>query len=184
MFRKMVFGALAALGIMAGGAYAAGLWQGFPVAGGPSYCNSFVNGVCNQTIQAAPETASRGYIPSDSGLPGGQTPQTVLIPTSVLGGGVQSVAPLTGASIVVAPGVSNLILTPAGTIATATITLPAAANLFNGQKLYIITSQTVTALTLTAGSGTTVLGTNTTVTAAAPLSFIYNQAAATWIKIP
>lgn len=183
MIKKLFIAALACFGI-ATAAYAAGLWQGYPVAGGPSYCNSIVNGVCNQTIAAAPETSSRGYIPSDSGLPGGQTPQTVLIPTSVMGGGVQSVAPLTGASIVVSPGVANLILTPAGTIATATVTLPAAANLFNGQKLYIITSQTVTALTLTAGSGTTVNGTNTTVTAAAPLSFIYNQAALTWIKIP
>lgn len=181
--RSLFLGTLASMSFL-GMVYAAGMWQGFPVAGGPAYCNSTVNGVCNQTIPAGPETAGRGYIPSDSQLSGGQSPQTVLIPTSVLGGGVQSAAPLTGASIVVSPGVGNLILTPAGTIATATITLPAAANLFNGQKLYIISSQTVTTLTLTAGSGTTVNGTNTTLTAAAPLSFIYNQAAATWIKIP
>ena len=182
MIKKFTYTVLAALALTVS-AYA-GLWNGFPIAGGPAYCASYINGVCNSTIAAGPELSTGGYVPVDTWLPNGRNPQTALVPVSVMGGGTQSVAPLTGASITVNPGVGNLILTPAGTIATATITLPAAADLFNGQKLYIITSQTVTALTLTAGSGTTVNGTNTTVTAAAPLSFIYNQAALTWIKIP
>ena len=74
-------------------------------------------------------------------------------------------------------------LNPAGTIATLTVTLPASTLLIDGQILLLATSQTVTSLTLTAGSGTTVNGTNTTLTAAAPLMFVYSAASTTWLKI-
>lgn len=50
-----------------------------------------------------------------------------------------------------------LILNPAGTLATGTITLPAVADCFDGQQIIVTSSAVITALTLT-GNGATIVG--------------------------
>jgi hypothetical protein len=54
-----------------------------------------------------------------------------------------------------------MILTPAGTLAALTLNLPSCSAGVDGQENYVKTSQTITALTVTATAGT-VLGAPTT----------------------
>ena len=83
--RKVGLTALA-VALSGGIAMAAGFFPNVPVVGGPAYCNSFVNGVCAGTTPAgaAAPTGSE-TIAADTGLAGGLTPQTQLMPTSTLG---------------------------------------------------------------------------------------------------
>lgn len=86
--------ALSALAIASTAVYAAGLFPGFPIVGGVSYCSSQSTAgvpgtaaVCNVTVPAGPSSITGlELIPADTGLASGQQPQTVLIPTSMLAG--------------------------------------------------------------------------------------------------
>src|SRR5205823_1393392 len=70
--------------------------------------------------------------------------------------------PTTGFSITIGAGVSTLLLNPAGTLATGSITMPAVP--VDGQIVRLATTQTVTALTLAANTGHTISGNVTTLT--------------------
>lgn len=110
----------------------------------------------------------------DTNAASGVAPQTAKVSTLQLGAGAtQFSVPLTGFSITVAAGTSAIVLDPAGTLATGTIVLPAATALVDGQTLRIVSSQTVTALTLTPGSGTTVAQSPTALTVSATVSYGY-----------
>jgi hypothetical protein len=78
--------------------------------------------------------------------------------------------PLTAFSI--APQSSLLVLNPAGTLATGTVTLP--TNPKDGQRLRIISTQTQTALTVTAGTGDTVVPSVTALVANTPVELAYS----------
>lgn len=96
--------------------------------------------------------------PADTELPGGANPQTEVISTQQYRAVAYSQqTPLTGFSITVPNGVSNLLLTPAGTLATGTITLPSAP--VDGQMVCIFDTQTQTAVTIAANTGQTINGT-------------------------
>lgn len=69
----------------------------------------------------------------------------------------QRVVPTTGFSQTINDNVGALILKPAGTLATGTITMP--ANPLNGQEVSIMSNQQITALTVNANSGQTISGT-------------------------
>lgn len=120
-------------------------------------------------------TTGAETLPADTNLSGGRNPQTAKYTFQQLGfGAIQYNAPTTGASITVLGPTSTLLLEPAGTIATLTVTLPALANLKQGQILRISSTATVTALTLTAGSGTTIAAQNpTAITVSATTSYGY-----------
>src|SRR5579859_5886132 len=81
--------ATAALAASIGVALAGGAFNGFPIVGDPGndVCLSFGNnGVCNQFSPAGPATITGNEnIPADTGLASGQNPQTVLIPSALLG---------------------------------------------------------------------------------------------------
>lgn len=85
-------------------AHAAGIFSTLPIVGNPSFCGSTVTGtgglggitgqgqgtlgsICGQTIPAGP-TAITGneLIPADTELGGGAPPQTVTIPSGMIGG--------------------------------------------------------------------------------------------------
>jgi hypothetical protein len=86
----------------------------------------------------------------DTGLGQGINPATFACSLAQLGfGSMQTVVPLTGFSITVTAPTNILQLTPAGTLATGTIVFP--SNAVNGQTLRIMSTQIVTALTLTPG---------------------------------
>ncbi len=87
MRKKLLLGL--AVASIASAAIAGGAFNGFPIVGdnGTTTCLSFGNnGVCNQFSPAGPNgITGEELIPADTGLVNGQNPQTVLIPTSLLG---------------------------------------------------------------------------------------------------
>jgi hypothetical protein len=89
--------------------------------------------------------------------------------------------PTTGFNITIANNVSTLILTPAGTLATGTIKMPAAP--FNGQIVNLVSTKTVTALTLSANTGQTINNAVTTIGATSPVSYIYDTGNAAWYRL-
>ncbi len=89
--------------------------------------------------------------------------------------------PVTGFSITIANNTSILMLTPAGTLATGTITMPTTP--IQGQIIRVCTSQTVTALTVSANAGQTLTGAPTTITPQTGFAYIYNLASTQWIRL-
>lgn len=84
-------------------AHAAGLFNGFPVGNGASYCSgysAFPSGTttpgtlptpnqCNSTVPAGPALTGNEYYPADTAVPGATTqtqPPTVLVPGTALAG--------------------------------------------------------------------------------------------------
>jgi len=90
---------------------------------------------------------------------------------------MQTSAPTTGSTVVCTDTNDNahLVLTPAGTIATLTVTLPTNANSSVGQRVTISSSAEITALTVS-GSGLTV--TRATLPLAAGGAITYQKTAA------
>lgn len=151
---------LAALVAATVAAHAAGMFSNLPVVSGAAYCALYAgDGVtCSGYVPAGP-TALTGNerIPADTQLPNGNQPQTVLIDVTSLGAGpTQFSAPLTGTSITIAAQTRQVIVDPAGTIAALTIVTPAAANMVDGQRIGFCTTQIISTLTVTAGTGVTV----------------------------
>ncbi len=86
--------------------------------------------------------------------------------------------PVTGFSITPAQGVTELLLHPAGTLASGTINMP--TNPGDNQPFTVITPQTITAITFTPASGQTLLGAPTTLSKSA--SWIYMAPLNTWFR--
>ncbi len=191
---RLTAAAALAAALLTTAALADGLFSGFPLVGGGSYCGSYVNGVCTSTIPPGPAPSGTERIPADTGFSGGRSPQTVLFPSVALGGGaIQTVVPLTGATVTVnAAGVGTpaattttgmLVVNPAGTLSTLTIVLPPASALVDRQKLVISPTQVVTTLTLTPGSGTTFATTApTSLAVGTPIVYTYSAADAKWYR--
>lgn len=89
--------------------------------------------------------------------------------------------PLTGFTITMGTGVSQLILNPAGTLAAGTVILPLIA--LDGQIAKISTEQTITALTVSPNTGRTIVGAPTTLTQYTSVSFLYNFANLKWYRV-
>lgn len=102
---------------------------------------------------------------------------------SGLGGGyqvanvrsVQYATPTTGQTVT-CDGSSVVMINPAGTLATLTVTLPASP--VDGQDVLICASQIVTALTITG----TIVGTLTTLAVAGFARFVYSATASKWFR--
>ena len=92
--------------------------------------------------------------------------------------GYATVTPLTAFTIAYGQGQTNLLITPAGTLATGTLTMELLPG--NGQLECIRSTQIQTALTWSAPSGTTVTGAPTALAANTTYCMIYNQSATTW----
>jgi putative copper export protein len=91
----------------------------------------------------------------------------------------QYASPLTGATVAVTvAGNAWLILTPAGTIAALTVTLPQSP--VDGDTLRVTSSQTITTLTL---GGGTVSGGPTTMGAATPFTLAYDGVNSLWRRV-
>jgi hypothetical protein len=191
--KTLVAAVLATFAITA--AYAAGLFPNLPIVGQASYCGGFSTGVsgqvCTTTVPAGP-TALTGneLIPADTQLSQGQAPQTVSIPVSQLNAGpYQYNAPLTGASITIGAKSRRLILEPAGTIAALTVVFPAATALADNQTFGLCTTQIVTSLTVTNGTGTTVLNAPTALLvpvatgAGSCVEWVYRQTNTSWYRV-
>lgn len=86
--------------------------------------------------------------------------------------------PVTGFSITIGANVGKLILQPAGTLASGTITMPAAP--IDGQEVAVASTAAVTALTMAANTGQTLLGGLTTIAANGFGKWTYS--AGTWFR--
>ena len=190
--KKVLLSTAVAILASAGIAGATGIFQGFPVFGVPAntLCQSFGNnGVCNQYVPAGP-TAITGAetIPANTNLANGANPQSIMLTMAAIGAlPAVVVSPTAGSNTTIAATTGTLLVVPSGTLATVQFTLPASTGLVDGQTLRISSSQTLTSLTLTAGSGTTINNSPTALTISTTGSygyeFIYNLAATTWYRI-
>lgn len=89
--------------------------------------------------------------------------------------------PTTGFTYTFAAGVQTLIMVPAGTLATGTITMPAAPG--DGMTITVQSSQQITALSIAANTGQTLVGGTTQLIPNQPLSFVYRLSNTTWYPI-
>lgn len=90
--------------------------------------------------------------------------------------------PVTSFSITIPNGCSTLYLNPAGTLAAGTITMPAAP--IDKQVVEVGSSQIITALTVSANAGQTLLDAPTTIgTVGSGFAYIYNLATTTWLRL-
>lgn len=92
----------------------------------------------------------------------------------------QRVVPITGFTQTINDNISQLILTPAGTIATGTVTMP--ANPFDGQIVGMSTNQTITSLTISPNSGQTITGAPATLVTTSAIRFIYILTDTNWYR--
>lgn len=99
---------------------------------------------------------------------------------------IQSASPLTGTTVTgsTVTGSSDLdvYLTPAGTLATLTMAFPSDANSWIGQVLRVLTTQAVTALTVS-GSGATIYGTAVTALTAGQVVSYKKLASNVWFRL-
>ena len=94
----------------------------------------------------------------------------------------------TGFSVTIGSGSTvtadtHLILTPTGTLAAGTITLPPAAGCLDGQKVMINSTQIVTALTIGTNGATAVTGALTAFTANGYMTLKYDKPSLTWYRV-
>jgi hypothetical protein len=89
-------------------------------------------------------------------------------------------AAITGFSYTFPVGITTLILNPAGTLATGTITMPAAP--VDGMTISFSSSQIITALTVSANAGQTLVSGVTALTAGGGAKYIYRETGTTWYR--
>ena len=89
--------------------------------------------------------------------------------------------PIAGFTLTIGAGVQQLVLNPAGVLATGTITMPAAPT--NGFVVTISSTKVVTALTLNANAGQSLGTTTTALAAATAVRYIYVSSVTTWFKL-
>jgi hypothetical protein len=88
--------------------------------------------------------------------------------------------PTTGFAITIANTTTVEVLNPAGTLATGTITMPASP--LNGQETCVSSSQTITALTVSANAGQSIIAAPTSMSAGG-FCYIYYTAGTTWFRL-
>lgn len=176
---------------------AAQMWSNLPIIGGAAYCAGYSTGttgqICNVTVPAGP-TALTGAetVAVDTNLSQGRSPQTVKASIQTLGAGpTVYTVPETGASITIAAVDRRHVVIPAATIAALTFVTPTATALtaYDNKLLGICTTQIVTTLTLTAGSGTTIANGPTALLvpvatgAGSCVEWVYRKSNTTWYRV-
>lgn len=86
----------------------------------------------------------------------------------------------TGFSYTFAAGTQNLIINPAGTLATGTITMPASPT--DGMTIRFNSSQIITSLTVSANTGQSIVSAVTTLTAGGGAVYLYRASNTTWYR--
>jgi hypothetical protein len=89
--------------------------------------------------------------------------------------------PTTGFSYTFAAGTQTLVMNPAGTLATGTITMPASPS--DGMTITFSTTKQITALTLNGGAGQTIIGGINSMAPNQAVSFMYRLANTTWFPM-
>ena len=86
----------------------------------------------------------------------------------------------TGFTYTFAAGTQVLVINPAGTLATGTITMPASPA--DGMTIRFSSSQIITALTVSANTGQSIVSAVTTLAAGSGAAYIYRLANTTWYR--
>lgn len=86
----------------------------------------------------------------------------------------------TGFSYTFASGITTLLAQPAGTLATGTITMPASPA--DGMVITFNSTQIITALTVNANTGQSIVNAVTTLAAGGGAKYIYRLANTTWYR--
>jgi hypothetical protein len=89
--------------------------------------------------------------------------------------------PTTGFSYTFAAGTQTLVMNPAGTLATGTITMPTAPS--DGMTITFSTTKQITALTLNGGAGQTVVGGVSYLPANTSVSYMYRTSNTSWFPL-
>lgn len=84
----------------------------------------------------------------------------------------------TGFSYTFASGTQTLVINPAGTLASGTVTMPASP--VDGMVITVVSTQQVTAVTVAANTGQTMVGGAAQLIPNQPLSFMYRLGNTTW----
>ncbi len=94
-------------------------------------------------------------------------------------------APTVGFNLSITDNQNNvwLILTPAGTLATGTLTLPLASNLLDQQEILVNSTQTITALSFGLNGAIAGVGLPTTITANGFFRLRFDQVVQNWYRI-
>jgi len=87
-------------------------------------------------------------------------------------------APTTGFSYTFAAGVNVLVMNPAGTLATGTITMPASPS--DGMTITFSSTRTITALTVNANTGQSIVSAPTVLPANQAGAYVYRLSNTTW----
>lgn len=93
-------------------------------------------------------------------------------------------SPIAGFNQVLATSATSiwLILTPAGTLATGTVTLPPVADCFDGQQVLVTSTESITALTV-AGNGATVNGAPAALVSDGFFALRFNKLLSSWFCV-
>lgn len=168
-------------------AFAAGMFPGLPIVGGAAYCQGYSNystsvtipgtlptpNNCNTTVPAGPSTLTGlETIPMDTLAPNGVAPQTVALPSTLIGNGFggTTVATTTGttAAVLAADAISNYIYAGTSTATYTSFKLP--PNPMSNQT-FCLTNAGTGVLTLTAvAAAANSFGNTPTVTGTTPTS--------------
>lgn len=113
---------------------------------------------------------------------------TVIVPNGAVSGAwlklipaYAYLTPTTGFSTQAANGVTSLLLNPAGTLAAGAIIFPTTP--IDGQILSLSSSQIITALTMSAPAGQTILGALTTIVANGHAAWQYVASVGKWFRV-
>jgi len=90
-----------------------------------------------------------------------------------------SQTPTNGFAITVGNGCSTLQLTPAGTLASGSVTMPSGP--VNGQWLLVASTQTISTITFSPASGQTILNAPTSLPAGVEVAFQYQSGSSRWV---
>ena len=93
----------------------------------------------------------------------------------------EHLAPLTGFSHTIADSIGCLMIEPAGTIATGKVKMPATA--WDGQRVEVLSTQTITTLTVSANTGQSILNAPTTLSAGSGFRYRYRESNTTWYRL-
>lgn len=148
-----------------------------PLAGGPSFACDYGIKLDNVTFATA-FLKSTGFSVDGSG---NQTAKNVINTGARADQSADVYIATVAGSRTIPNGCSWECLTPAGTIATFTTTMPAAP--LDKQEVWISTTQTITTWTLNPNTGQTINGAPTTLGANTSVQFRYNLATTTWFRM-
>ena len=87
-------------------------------------------------------------------------------------------APTTGFSYTFAAGTTVLVMNPAGTLATGTVTMPASP--VDGMTISFSSTQQITALTVAGNTGQSIVGNPNKILAGGAATFVYRLSNTTW----